>query len=996
MSSSTENSPPARPSIMLPSAPQPAAVASSTFPKSPSVSFVSDPFATPESSPAPSIYSIRRPRPKYRSQAEMPSAAGIQREDSSRSNLGPSSHSSSSSQDGSVGLGIDESGDGDRLGGLITASSSRTNLTHQRSISSKTFDREEAYRIMSNHLYKNAESRGWFNPDPSVPSAVAIRLAKHRYLAAHAEGADINPFIQALHGLNPEVALTFTSSLISAITSKIAPEQTELTVSEGKSVQVVDTMAEVASARPAQGACFVRLEETLVLWADRVDVFEGQVEAMEKTLVKFVWDHVNQEDSDSLEFVTSLTGSADASELEKQDSSKLPRRTLFQKLTGSKPAPKEIGAPISEKDAEKEQTSADVREVAPRSVNYYAPCYNGAAFAVNLLIIGLFVEKLVVESVQDGTYLRMALLAAVPFFFAVTSFMTEFMIGVIAQLLLPIGHMSRNSLYYSGLPPVRLTKEQGLPHVTVVIPVYKESLKAVLAPTIESVEEAIRTYELQGGQASIIICEDGLQLVDSKEVALRKDYYDRHNCAWVARHPKGRAGRFKKSSNLNVMKALSLRVEEMMDLRRPTDIDELRHWSAADEDALYKLTFQEALAEHEGRVWGAGNIRIGDYILMLDADTRLPADCFLDACSEMEQCPEVGILQVCSSTFLAGAGYFENGISFFTKCVNFSISWVVANGGCSPFMGHNAFLRWSALQEQAFIDPEDGVRKIWSESHVSEDFVISLNLIRAGYILRWATYFGDGFKEGVSLSAVDELNRWQKYAFGCSEMAFNPIRQWHRKSPFAKLYREFLWSNAPLHYKFSCTSYIFSYWAIACGAPMTLAMYFVQGLFFDYLDPAFFAPFKVLLSLIVIFTAGGGVAMIAARYRSKHASLWTATKEQLTWIPFFVIFFNGLSLHVAAALASHIVGYNMQWSTTVKEVEDSSIFEEFPKVLKRFWGTYIICGTFLVSIILLATPLVPFTFRIVASGIFIPGVIMAAGHILYPLLLNPDITLFRY
>lgn len=39
-------------------------------------------------------------------------------------------------------------------------------------------------------------------------------------------------------------------------------------------------------------------------------------------------------------------------------------------------------------------------------------------------------------------------------------------------------------------------------------------------------------------------------------------------------------------------------------------------------------------------------------------------------------------------------------------------------------MGHNAFLRWSALQHQSFIDPADNKRKIWSESHVSEDFVM--------------------------------------------------------------------------------------------------------------------------------------------------------------------------------------------------------------------------------------------------------------------------------
>jgi len=53
-------------------------------------------------------------------------------------------------------------------------------------------------------------------------------------------------------------------------------------------------------------------------------------------------------------------------------------------------------------------------------------------------------------------------------------------------------------------------------------------------------------------------------------------------------------------------------------------------------------------------------------------------------------------------------------------------------------MGHNAFLRWKALQDAAFVDPEDGKRKIWSENNVSEDFDMALRLILRGYIVRFA------------------------------------------------------------------------------------------------------------------------------------------------------------------------------------------------------------------------------------------------------------------
>ena len=84
----------------------------------------------------------------------------------------------------------------------------------------------------------------------------------------------------------------------------------------------------------------------------------------------------------------------------------------------------------------------------------------------------------------------------------------------------------------------------------------------------------------------------------------------------------------------------------------------------------------------------------------------------------------------------------------------------------APFVGHNAFLRWSAVQDAAFIDPADNKRKQWSEANVSEDFDLALRLLLHGYTLRWATYSVGGFKEGVSLTIVDELARWQKYAYG--------------------------------------------------------------------------------------------------------------------------------------------------------------------------------------------------------------------------------------
>jgi len=136
--------------------------------------------------------------------------------------------------------------------------------------------------------------------------------------------------------------------------------------------------------------------------------------------------------------------------------------------------------------------------------------------------------------------------------------------------------------------------------------------------------------------------------------------------------------------------------------------------------------------------------------------------------------------------------YFENGITHFTRRINKCISLGCANGEVAPFVGHNAFLRWSGMQDASFIDPADNKRKIWSEANVSEDFDMALRLLLKGYNLRWATYSNGGFKEGVSLTVVDELARWQKYAYGGSCSLFAGFATDHY--PFLRLQRNYFQS----------------------------------------------------------------------------------------------------------------------------------------------------------------------------------------------------------
>jgi len=202
--------------------------------------------------------------------------------------------------------------------------------------------------------------------------------------------------------------------------------------------------------------------------------------------------------------------------------------------------------------------------------------------------------------------------------------------------------------------PARLSSGSVLPHVTIQMPVYKEGLQAVIEPTIRSLKAAISTYELRGGTSNIFINDDGMQLLSDDDARERQDFYDEHNIGWTARpkhNPKPeegeeafiRQGKFKKASNMNYAMWVSCRVEDKLAAiqRGPT-------WSQIDEANAYTNALNEVILEDEGRTWADGNIRFGDYILIIDSDTRVPVDCFLDAVSEMENSPQVAILQYTS------------------------------------------------------------------------------------------------------------------------------------------------------------------------------------------------------------------------------------------------------------------------------------------------------------------------------------------------------------
>lgn len=333
--------------------------------------------------------------------------------------------------------------------------------------------------------------------------------------------------------------------------------------------------------------------------------------------------------------------------------------------------------------------------------------------------------------------------------------------------------------------------------------------------------------------------------------------------------------------------------------------------------------------------------------------------------------------------------------SFFTNLIYTAIRFAVACGDVSPFVGHNAMLRWSALQEVSFDNNDGTYEKFWSESHVSEDFDLSLRLQTSGYVLRMIAYMNDEFKEGVSLTCYDELARWEKYAYGCNELLFHPLKYWWRRGPFTPLFRKFIFSNIPTGSKVTTLSYIGTYYAIGFAWISTLLNYFLIGWLNGHLDKFYCSSFEIYIALIFVFSGAGNVSLATLRYRVEGRNFLKSLWENAKWIPLLYIFLGGISLHVSQAIMCHMFSIDMSWGATSKEAEDTTFFVELPRLALRFKYTFIFCFLGTASLIVLALAIPPL-WRIDLFAAIWPFVSVLACHFFLPILLNPALMKFTY
>ncbi|KAJ7705084.1 glycosyl transferase family group 2-domain-containing protein [Mycena olivaceomarginata] len=855
------------------------------------------------------------------------------------------------------------------------------------------------------------------------------------------------PFEAAVRALNPAGAVLVRSAAVTAACARVAPTEYSIFVDAATRIQVLGRMADLPGAEKDQCGAFIRQPPSLVLWAPAVEALAPLAAEFEEKLIKFIWRTrasalpspapnaestaaaaaaARRRDSHAAPgilaslFSASMSafGSASASapaERDEHDESRV-RTQSFASLSDSRfreelgenekpsagpgagaggarapPATKpatlfgwswrlqpKAAAPAS-RDPEKEAGSGKAGE---RKLVMLGPLYAGCGAGLAGYFVLSGVSVLLKEYALDGDPTRFALMVTLPVIFCVSIFFCLQLVGNISLIIGPVAQYHENSAFYSAVKPApNPAVDNNLPHITIQCPVYKESLHEVIAPSVLSVKKAMQTYARQGGTSAIFICDDGMQLISEEDRQERMAFYANHNIGWTARpgHNKDgffRKGKFKKASNMNYGLALSLKLEKhlaVLEAEGASEDDECL------EDQAMHLAVEE-LYEESGRrhrPWACNgkSLRVGEIILIIDSDTIVPEDCFRDAAREMYESPDVAIIQHESDVMQVAHHYFENGITHFTRRINKCISYGTPRS----------------------TTPDDGKRKQWSESNVSEDFDLALRLLLGGYTLRWATYSEGGFKEGVSLTVVDELARWQKYAYGCDEIIFNPFIRWWRKGPISDQLRGFVWSIAPVHYKIGMMSYMFSYYGIAAATVGSILNYLLLGLA-PQLDHFYLHSFEILLACTVVFPGLGNLGFTLLEYRLGHRNFFAALIENLRWVPFFLFFFGGLSIHLSTAILAHLFSYDMTWGSTVKEVERSTFWIEVPRIWQRFKLSFIICFMVIVMMIVMQSDAVPFEWQIPGWNwaLNIPLSLVVGTHVLLPIVLNPWLMIFSY
>lgn len=802
--------------------------------------------------------------------------------------------------------------------------------------------------LMLEHLFEIAEGNDWFDIDEEEHNIqlMTVKSSVNKYVSRPL-GEEQTALELIAQGLNCDGCLVMCTDATRVLLDSSPPTATSIVIG-GEITKLLDNLLPFPAYDVMQtsGICFVKELEGAIIWNDDAS-----------KLVEYAgkWD----------QHISTLVYS---------EKKKLADYSVF----GTEKTSLQNYPQLRSDDADPEKAIEDEE----RSTQLMWPFTTALTFVIMGLLVGVVLKSVVVEIIESQSYIHAAYVLYIPFVCILTAFFLSMIAAGILQVLGPITQLHSNSKFYSYNRPKTTIARKDLPHVTIHCPVYKEDLWEVVDLTVQSCRAAVATYEAQGGTANIFISDDGAQLRSEEEQKIRAEYYMVNSISWSARRPHGtdgyeRRGLFKKASNLNHGANLANEIEaEYQSIKTADGILE-----------EYETARETVLARRNHVDWCGGDLSMGSIVLIIDSDTRVPVDCLLEAVIEFRDSPDLGIIQHTAQPLIVSGDFFELGMGHFLRMVFFGIRYNVAGGDLCPFLGHNAFLRWNAVAE---VSPSEGDNdtRYWSEEHVSEDFELALRLQTAGYATRLAVYDDKEWFEGVSITVYDEISRWTKYAWGCSELMFNPFKLWFKKGPFTSTIALFLRSKrVPLAAKFSSLFYMWTYWIIGLTWIYCIVNYLIYGWFAGAVDKAYVDQFGILIAVCVIFGLHDLIVLPFAIYRLGEVRLWQGITTSLKhfWLP--IIFFQGVSMHIGRALVFHLIGIKLTWGSTAKTAVNRTLVQEVPLIWRKYRAIFIFCFVLAAAMVVLRFALSPL-YRIDAFIAVVPLAWTLGFHILNPFLLN--------
>ncbi|RRD96419.1 DUF5050 domain-containing protein [Clostridiales bacterium COT073_COT-073] len=322
-----------------------------------------------------------------------------------------------------------------------------------------------------------------------------------------------------------------------------------------------------------------------------------------------------------------------------------------------------------------------------------------------------------------------------------------------------------NRKYYMNTTRKRMDWAGLLP-VTVSIPVYTEDNEVIFETIRQSLAATKQYFQFSGQPVGVIVSDDGIApmlggfctaervdgIVDKfkfqpqtlsareRKAAARICFYREMGVAFVIRPAAGRAGLFKKASNLNY----TLRLGQ----------------------ALSQGQKLSDLISHGGKFangYAEGNIITNEIILLLDKDSGVKEKIIQAIVPEFAADDKLAYVQCATQAVNLSDNYFSYATGHQVNNLFLNI-WPckALQGFFVPMVGHNVFIRKSILEKSG----------LWSENKVSEDYDKAIGFYNMGYHGKYAQLKGLEFTEFVSRTFAEETGKQLRYAYGLFEMIF--------------------------------------------------------------------------------------------------------------------------------------------------------------------------------------------------------------------------------